>query len=222
VALRDGNLVSIEEVQSGLACRCVCPGCRKDLIAKKGQVRTHHFSHHESPDCGYSVETLAHLLVKEVLASTKTLTVPPVYPTTNAKCIYPYRDLWFEDIILENRLGDMVPDIIAYDASHNQLCIEVVVTNPPSQEKIQKLISRNTSAIEIIVPKCEVLTREAIKVALMSTAQEIQRWLFNRKAAQWRQEHNGPDSDGPNWFYECIPTRYAYFPTKPLSQEDVR
>lgn len=34
--VRDGKTISIEEVESGLNCGCVCPACGEVLVAKKG------------------------------------------------------------------------------------------------------------------------------------------------------------------------------------------
>ena len=34
-ALKDGEIVSIEDVKSGLNCSCICPACGDPLVAKK-------------------------------------------------------------------------------------------------------------------------------------------------------------------------------------------
>lgn len=36
-ALRNNELIYIEDVESGLSCNCVCPACNGKLIAKKGE-----------------------------------------------------------------------------------------------------------------------------------------------------------------------------------------
>lgn len=43
--LRDGILISVQDqsVASGLSCGCTCPSCGARLIARKGNVRKHHF-----------------------------------------------------------------------------------------------------------------------------------------------------------------------------------
>ena len=38
-ALKDGEIVSIEDVKSGLNCGCICPACSDPLVAKKGEKR---------------------------------------------------------------------------------------------------------------------------------------------------------------------------------------
>ena len=42
MALKNGNLISIDEVESGLKCNCFCPVCNSQLVARKGKERVHH------------------------------------------------------------------------------------------------------------------------------------------------------------------------------------
>ena len=49
--LQNGKLVDISFVESGLACNCVCPCCKQQLVAKKGNIKGHHFAHHNKEDC---------------------------------------------------------------------------------------------------------------------------------------------------------------------------
>lgn len=49
--IRNGILVHISEItleEKGLACNCFCPNCNEPLIAKKGEVKIHHFAHSKS------------------------------------------------------------------------------------------------------------------------------------------------------------------------------
>jgi hypothetical protein len=58
--LKNGILVSVSEVDSGLACGCVCPSCYKKLQAKKGKKVAHYFSHDPAEDtkeCKSAFET---------------------------------------------------------------------------------------------------------------------------------------------------------------------
>jgi len=49
---RDGTLFRASEVENGLACGCICPGCRKPLNAANGGLKViPHFRHVQSEDC---------------------------------------------------------------------------------------------------------------------------------------------------------------------------
>lgn len=49
----NGELVHITEVGSGKS-KVICPFCQAQLIAKKGSVKQHHFSHQKTTICNYS------------------------------------------------------------------------------------------------------------------------------------------------------------------------
>ena len=54
VALKDNKIVTIDEVERGLDCGCVCIYCHSRLVARKGDEREHHFAHYdecETMDC---------------------------------------------------------------------------------------------------------------------------------------------------------------------------
>lgn len=62
----DKQLVNINDVVTGINCKCVCPACNEPLIAKnKGQKRKHHFAHQSGTECKYAVESMLHILAKE-------------------------------------------------------------------------------------------------------------------------------------------------------------
>ena len=78
-ALKDGNIVSIDDVPSGKECGCVCPACGDELIARKGQKRMHHFAHRSNEDCEYGYESSLHLAAKDILSRSEKMVIPPVY-----------------------------------------------------------------------------------------------------------------------------------------------
>lgn len=64
----DGRSVHVSEVPRGLACDCVCSSCDGQLVARKGDINTHHFAHVELKDCRYQGEYELHRRSKEMLA----------------------------------------------------------------------------------------------------------------------------------------------------------
>lgn len=64
--LKGGKLVSINDVERGLACGCECPECKSPLVANKGDKKIHYFSHHSNTNC--NGESLLHILGKELFA----------------------------------------------------------------------------------------------------------------------------------------------------------
>ena len=78
-ALKDGIAMSVENVESGLKCGCICPSCGEPLVAKKGTKRMHHFSHYSGHNCEYGYETSLHLAAKDILSKANRIVLPAVY-----------------------------------------------------------------------------------------------------------------------------------------------
>lgn len=61
-----GQIVYVDDVPSGIHCKCFCPACNEQLIAKnQGTKRIHHFAHYSGKECDYAVESMLHRLAKE-------------------------------------------------------------------------------------------------------------------------------------------------------------
>lgn len=135
---RGTELFSIDEVDGGLACNCICPACKKKLIARKGRIKIHHFAHYQSEDCGGGLETALHKKAKEIIESASHLTTPEVkFPGTHyvikEEAIIP-----IDSVILETRIGELIPDVVIF-VKGKKLLLEIVVTNPVSPQKRQRI-----------------------------------------------------------------------------------
>lgn len=75
-ALKNSETVSIEDVPSGLVCGCVCPACQRPLVAKKGEVRAHHFAHYQNNACGYDYLYSIYLLAEKILSKLDKIYIP--------------------------------------------------------------------------------------------------------------------------------------------------
>ena len=42
----NGKMVHVDNVPNGSKCKCVCPHCKENLIARHGNIREHGFAHH--------------------------------------------------------------------------------------------------------------------------------------------------------------------------------
>ena len=71
MALKNGNLISIDEVVQGSKCEYFCPVCNSQLIARQGKERVHHFAHYNSSECESYGESMLHLLAKKILEENK-------------------------------------------------------------------------------------------------------------------------------------------------------
>lgn len=154
----DGSQRHIKDVPSGLACNCICYGCRKRLVARKGDIRlrAHSFAHmpDESPDCMSSGESLLHQIAKDIIAHHGRVRLPATsvvdhhgkhHQTT------PQRTVDLREIHLEQPEGQIVPDIVAVLADGRRIFIEIANTHPCPPEKLEKLSAMDVDVLEINV-----------------------------------------------------------------------
>lgn len=190
-ALKDGNIVSIDEVQSGKECGCVCPACGDELIARKGQKRMHHFAHRSNEDCEYGYESSLHLAAKDILSRSEKMVIPHVYvefPQSGKpkELLYPKKKIPVDRVELEKRFDDIIPDIVVYSGD-KYFFIEIYVTHPIDDEKLKKLKEKNISTIEIDLSKIkrDISVEELSDILLKTSPQKS--WKYNAVSGKWYQ-----------------------------------
>lgn len=63
---KEGRLVNVDDVPTGVYCNCICPACKEPLVAKNnGTKKMHHFTHLTGSECDYAYESMLHLIAKE-------------------------------------------------------------------------------------------------------------------------------------------------------------
>lgn len=190
-ALKDGQIVNIDDVDSGLKCGCACPACGEALVAKKGSRMIHHFAHHAGHNCEYGYESSLHLAAKEILSKAKRITLPPVYvvfPDSYKKdeLVCEAKEIAIEKVELEKRFGDVIPDVVVY-AGGKQFFVEVYVTHRIDDEKLNKLRNADISTIEIDLSKKKSITSLEELTGLLLHDSEDKKWKYNSVANRYLQ-----------------------------------
>jgi len=131
-----------------------CPECGLRMLARLGQQRTHHFVHDGQP-CG--LESYTHKIgkliffhrYKDALKTGNPVNIYADVPTMCDHCSlgpcllqhqFKKMDLTkrFQVIDIEKKLNDsLIPDILLTDKGGKQIFVEIHVTSPCSQEKLQ-------------------------------------------------------------------------------------
>lgn len=151
----DGNFVQVADVVSGRACNCICIGCGKALIAKKGEFRADHFSHDHKVitlehQCSWTPETDIHIIAKEIIAEDRKMRMP--IGTINPRS----EVITFDDVFLELREGNRIPDIIAIK-NGEKIYIEIAVTHFCDKEKIIDYKKCNKNCLEVDLSSYKIL-----------------------------------------------------------------
>lgn len=76
-----GAIVSVDDVERGLAAGCHCPSCEGRLVARKGEHKRHCFAHFSDSkeECLYAFETSVRLMLLSKLESVVKLNTPAHY-----------------------------------------------------------------------------------------------------------------------------------------------
>lgn len=77
----DGVVVDAYSVERGLACHCICPGCKHPLMAKQGDIRVHHFSHVGDRSCTNGQLMALTMAAKQVLTHEQRMALPDLVAT---------------------------------------------------------------------------------------------------------------------------------------------
>ena len=182
-AKKGDEIVSVDEVESGLACGCKCPDCDDKLVAKKGDKKNHHFAHYSKRNCEYGYESSLHLAAKDILSKAKRFVIPAVYvefPDTNKgkEIISEACEITIDKVELEKRFDNIIPDVVIY-SGNKQLFVEIYVTHKVDDEKREIIKKADCSTIEIDLSKKDrLLSREEISDLLMSDCPE-KKWIHN-------------------------------------------
>ena len=179
-ALKDGKMVSIEDVERGLECGCVCPKCGQRLEARKGEIRQKHFAHlgekaGNQPCHGYYMTAL-HRLAEQIIEDKKSVT----FPAYKSK---PRRIAHFHTVEreLRNDLSNLQPDIVGIDSYGVRWMIEICNTHEVDSYKLNKIKTLNANCLEIDVSG---QTLEGLETFLLNT-DENRKWL---NAPSYEQE----------------------------------
>lgn len=168
-------MVSIEVVESGLACNCKCPNCWADLIARKGEVNIHHFAHASWVECVWAYESAIHKLAKQILEEEKQIHLPDSWNWKLKK----WQVLKFSRITLEKTEDRNRPDAIGVfldkDNLEKTIWIEFANTHFVNEEKENRIKELGISCIEINIRE---QTEKGLKSFLIGKWHE-RKWINN-------------------------------------------
>ncbi|WP_321290150.1 competence protein CoiA family protein [uncultured Sunxiuqinia sp.] len=194
-AYKDGKLVTIDDVEKGLACNCYCPNCKSRLLARHGNIREHHFSHYKNEDCGWKGESIIHKLSKDIISKHKFIKAPRLLWQTKPEIIiYDETYIPIDKIKLEHKIDKIIPDILI-ESKGKELIIELKVSHGINYDKYLKIKRLNISTIEIDVrelinqlfkQKDYYLTDPKFEDALVNNP-NCKYWIFNTEKERLRK-----------------------------------
>ena len=174
------RVVSIDEVERGLVCRCRCVECNEPVVARKGQQRIHHFSHvSQKMPCEVMPESFLHRYAKQVVQESLGLQLPPQpghHPDSEDQSSW-----WdFESVEQEVWLGAFRPDLVA-ELPDGPVLIEFACTSFVDDEKQARIEQLGIRTVEVdlsgmlVTPTVEGLLE--LKRAILHDS-TLKQWLY--------------------------------------------
>lgn len=234
--LRGDELVHIDDVARGLACLCECAACGRTLVAKKGELVSHHFAHDaDDVDCNPAPESLIHAYAKQQIAKMRTLFLPPFEVGAEVHSndgqvhkLYwrhrPHYRLEVHQALVEADLGSIKPDVL-FETSWSRVAVEVYFRHRVPLEKIVLLRSEHhLSTVEVDLSDISVNAPAHVINAALSDIQRWQ-WLHNQHEFYLRGQMSACLTRCTKIFVPESPRREPKisgntFPTKKLARAD--
>lgn len=207
--LKNGVLVTVDEVPSGLACGCVCPteSCGALLIAKHcGPGRESHFAHYMSADCEASYESAVHLLAKDVLKETKAICLPYLDVESSERIQVPgtlrrkdriveRRLFRFDDVQLEVWMDGRVPDVVLFK-NDRKLLVEIVVSHEITRKKLEWIREHNLAVVQVnlgwaIPSMLRMELKNCLKSGYSTHRTNIVGWVHHPELEETRRRLDG-------------------------------
>lgn len=180
----DGNkvLVHVDDVPKGASCGCVCPICENPLYARKGEKRTHHFSHACNHDCKGSDETLLHRMAKKVLMEEGKIMLPPSlgeFPSGLVKLCNIESEKWLEQYNIR-------PDVVGIMENGEILLIEFYVSHKVDKKKRKAIIENDLACLEIDLSFQDV-DKAALRDFLINSTEDRE-WVAPEESVRNKDE----------------------------------
>ncbi|WP_427914798.1 hypothetical protein ACPWT1_07765 [Ramlibacter sp. MMS24-I3-19] len=180
-----GEVRHVSDVRSGLAYGCMCLDCGERLIARKGEVREHHFAHTSGNEHDWAWETHLHLYAKQLVAQAGGLAVPLHasicehlgFPESRQRGRLDAHPLGIEQEVAR---GAVRPDLIVQVADRRiEVALEVYVTHAADRAKRQEFKRLRLPALEIDLSRMQRygFNVDRVRAAVIDEV-DNKRWLW--------------------------------------------
>ena len=184
VALKDNKIVTIDEVERGLACDCVCIYCHARLKARKGDEREHHFAHHDAHDTMACYESAFRVATREAFRQTGEIKLPinrtdEEHKIVRDEFIFKYSEVNILDSV--KRAGNGL-EILVELRNDNDIVLDVLIcTRNKSSRCVGAVDFRdNISRVRINLVNVQALTFDEFRRYLAYDI-DSKEWIYNKK-----------------------------------------
>ena len=179
-----GKIVSVDEVEKGLACNCICPHCGATLEARKGEIREHHFKHHDAQETMACYEDAFRVATKKAFSEAGEINLP--INRLNEKNevvneVFPFKYSSVEILNSVKRSGNGL-EILVELKNEKDVPLDVLIcTCNKSRKNLENETFRdNISRIRVNLSNVQALTFDEF-CRFLSSDIKSKEWIYNRK-----------------------------------------
>jgi hypothetical protein len=186
-----GEIVDVEDVRRGKGCDCFCLSCNAPVVARKGDIRMHHFAHVSGMNlCAYGLETSLCYVAKELYNEAGYVMAPPVTLNLHGKGIWTIKETQKIEIaeVVIDKATYSKPHLLVTTKDGHKLCIEISVKNKIDDAKLKLIIEHAVPTMEINLSTIDQeIDRDALADLLINQI-TYKEWKYSRLSAKWEKE----------------------------------
>lgn len=179
-----GKIVGIYEVESGLKCNCVCPNCGATLEARKGEIREHHFKHHDAQETMACYEDAFRVATKKAFSEAGEINLP--INRLNEKNevvneVFPFKYSSVEILNSVKRSGNGLEILVELKNEKGIALYVLICTSNKIRKNLESETFRdNISIIRINLTNFQALTFDEFRRFLANDILSKE-WIYNKK-----------------------------------------
>lgn len=199
--LRDGHLYQADEVDNGLSCGCICPECRRPLVAANEGEKVLPYFRHAQAACADGFTAGVRRRAIEVLQAEGQIMLAPYREQLDAKSLFGTpvqkivefgpRLLTADRVVAPDTVEGQVIDVTMWKDGH-QLAVHFRVAKRPDLAKAARLSALGISVLQVDLNQLEmetVLDREAFRQAIIFEP-ALRSWLFSERGHRLAKRAN--------------------------------
>ena len=195
IATETGELLSVDNAARGRACSCICPSCGTKLLARKGEIKKHHFAHEINKECLYGAEISIYHAFYELLRKARQFFLPDAILSfhsykkeeiVNKGCL-----ISLTDVVFYNDPIHYPPELLCYSGRN---CFQVVLNieayyNESDYHMLMEYGKQNNiPIISVDIDDLDDLS-DFSKLQPYIDTPEHKVWIYNRIVDKWDQKY---------------------------------
>jgi len=228
IDIETGELLSVKDVARGRACSCICSSCSTKLVARKGEIKKHHFAHEINKECLYGSEISVYRAFYELLRKSEHFFLPDAILSFHSykkdEIVNRGNLIALTDVAFHNDLINYPPELLCYCGSN---CFQIILNiegyyNESDCRELKEYgKQRNIPIVSVAIDKLDDLSDfSKLQPYIDTPAHKV--WIYNRIVDKWDRKFREV-ADAPAAFesgHLCLAQKNQYKNVYSAKMED--